>query len=228
MTNKSRNLPFTKFTLTNERKDEILSNLSILSSQSTYLDQMSNDEKLEIIREIKTQIRLKQWHYSFDEKVNSGSSTTTKSNKTPFGDYEAALLQMSPMPCQGKKIVDSFQVKKYKAWSRFLITFFGISALEMYEDHIYYLMHKQYNSKSGSGSGSGAGWNTPKLLSNIQPLFKDTDEAIASGNEQFYIHGRESIPIDPADFEVWTKSDQRNDLNQEEAKQLIVSSYDFF
>ncbi len=222
--NESRNTPSHKFTLTNERKEEILSNLSILSSQSTYLQEMPYEEQLQIIEEIKGQLRSEGWHYSYDEDegVNDDDNDVKtkkvkkKINKTPFGDYEASLLQMSPLPCAGKKIVDSADVKKYKAFAKFTITYVVLAVLDSYEEILNYKLRRE-KQKREVGS--------PRLIKNVKPLF-DEPASFLEKEEQLYVHGRVSLPLLLTDFEVWTKSDQRIDQvkrNEKGMKPLIVS-----
>lgn len=90
-----------------------------------------------------------------------------KVNKTPFGDYETSLLQMSPLPCQEKKIVHSSEVKKYHAFSKFTMTWPCLGVLNVYEENLNYLKQKEnLDGKRADHNNSIA----PRLIRNVQPL----------------------------------------------------------
>lgn len=203
-----RNYPMNQFTLTDERRDEIQSKLTTLSSQSTYLAKMSYEEQLQIVREIKNQIYSKKWHYSYDDEEG-------KINKTPYVDYEAALLQMAPLPVKGQKIINEVEVNKLKSYSKFTVTMLGLQALSVYEDRLNHLIREKEH---------GIDPSPPSIYRDVTPLFEENILHKRSDTEQVFVHDKRFMPLILSTFEVWTRTNNKYyESNVEQLKRINVS-----
>lgn len=171
-------------------KEEILStHIPRLTAQSAAVNNLSHKEQLQIIDEIKQQLRSKSWMYADVDK------------KIPYGDYEAALLQLGPKPCfdakgNYRKIKHSRDADVYRAFSEFNLAYCLLGILDAYSQRLKYDLQK-LNKKSNS-------WSTPTLFSRVRPLFQYG--GYDSDHNSILIHGRAPIPFLFNNFEVWSKS----------------------
>jgi hypothetical protein len=133
-----------------------LSQLSKHSSPSTSSDSgiVSHEEQLQIIKEIKQQVRKKSWLYTDDAGTRKSS------------DYEVELLKMAPFPptatddnaTDNEKITYSNDVKKYQSLSKKILLHDLFGTLDVYRERLEYLI----STRNGD--------NTTKILY-IKSLF---------------------------------------------------------
>ncbi len=170
-------------------KEEILLfHIPRLAAQSAAVNNLSHKEQLQIIDEIKQQLRSKSWMYADVDK------------KIRYGDYESALLQLGPKPSfdtkgNYRKIKYSRDADVYRAFSEFNLAYCLLGILDAYSQRLKYDLQK-LNKKSTS-------WITPTLFSRVSPLSQNW--GYNNDPNSILVHGRVPIPFLFNSFEVWTK-----------------------